>query len=183
MPNICSNYLKVAGPQETAVLFLQRLKGGGFNAFIPQPANLHDAELCAWRSHNWGDKWDIDPESSAFDLTNFKAQFVTAWQPPVAWFRHVASEYPMLTLEMRYEEGMNLLWGWLRSDADTGILTIATEELVNDDYDNDDDEEDSGRELLNERAVDWYLSDLPLAVSMGTTAGVNTDGEPISHIS
>jgi hypothetical protein len=175
MANICSNYLKVTGPQETAVLFLQRLKDGGFNAFIPQPTGLDDADVCDWRHHNWGDKWEIDPESSEFELTNLKARFDTAWNPPVAWFRYVAAEYPMLTMEMHYEESMNLLWGWLRSESETRVLTTATEEMLVDDY---DDEEYSGREFLTNRAVEWYSNDEPPAVSAGLIAGVSPDGEP-----
>jgi hypothetical protein len=146
MANICSNYLKLSGQRETALALLNQLKDGGFNAFIPEP---YDADN-HWRITMWGDKWDIDPEQSDFDLENLRAQFATAWNPPTGWFHHVAEAFPTVTIELRYEESGNLLWGWMKSDA--GILTVATEQPL---YDMDADPE---HEWMF-RASNWYHAD------------------------
>src|SRR5947209_1233358 len=100
MANICSNYLKLGGHRETAVALLNKLKDGGFNAFIPEPFDADNQ----WRAENWGDKWDIDRDESDFDIENLKVQFVTAYTPPTGWFRHVAEAFPTVTLELHYEE-------------------------------------------------------------------------------
>jgi hypothetical protein len=145
MANICSNYLKLSGQRETALALLNQLKDGGFNAFIPEPSDADNQ----WRIKMWGDKWDIDPEESEFDIPNLRARFVTAWNPPGAWFRHVAEAFLTVTLELRYEESGNQLWGWMKSEG--GVLTTATEQPL---YDVDADPE---HELFF-RASQWYSS-------------------------
>lgn len=144
MPNLCINYLKVGPTTEAARSFLERLAGGGFGAFVPEPP----AADIEWRIENWGEKWDIDDEQSEFDLGAGKASFVTAWKPPTEWFRRAARMFPALTLELHHEECGERLFGWMKSEA--GILTFASEEPVPDAM----DEEDLHPWVA--KAAEWY---------------------------
>lgn len=147
MANMCSNYLKVGATAVAARPFLEKLKKGGFGAFVPE---LTDADA-EWRCRNWGDKWDIEQDESEFDIEHGKGLFVTAWEPPTEWFRAVATQYPGLTFELHYEESGNRLFGWMKSQ--DGVLTFATEKWIGGD--------DSGVEGecggLESRAYDWYM--------------------------
>ena len=123
MANICCNDLQViTGHHSLGTEFLTKLRRDGFGGFIPEPADS-DSD---WRLRHWGDKWDILDGDSEFDIEHLRCQFTTAYTPPTAWFRHIATLYPALTVDLRYEESGEHLWGWMRSE--DGILTVATEE-------------------------------------------------------
>ncbi len=149
MPNICSNYLRVKGQPDAATEFLVRLQSGGFGAFIPEPLDSDNE----WRSRHWGDKWDIGDHCAVFDTEHLKCLFATAWQPPTAWFRHVAALYRTLTFELWYEESGNQLWGWMKSEG--GILTLAREEPLSECDEGSDECQEEGP--MFDRAASWYL--------------------------
>ena len=136
MPNWCLNKLGVHGPRETLENWLaaqasERPQRSGdpaenaeaepslftFSAQVPAPAG---AAWPNWHYAHWGTKHDIQeglPDIDWEDHDNLSMQFGSAWSPPLAWLKTVASLWPDLNFKLDYiEPGMDVC-GFLTFEA------------------------------------------------------------------
>ena len=111
MPNWCCNDLTISGdanPLSDVVARMSLHEGKRtllFNDFHPLPQE-EEENWYDWHCHHWGTKWDLDPRDTNVEIepTEIKVHCQTAWEPPEAWLRKVAEDFPALTFKLTYDE-------------------------------------------------------------------------------
>lgn len=111
MPNWCSNYVSILGPEEKMNEFYSLLALNqddppilSFDKVVPRP-KTEDANWHEWNNIHWGVKWEIEesyPEE--WDENSADYYFETAWGPPLAFFKTVSEMFPLLSVFVRYAE-------------------------------------------------------------------------------
>jgi len=135
MPNWCQNTVVVRGDNTNLSKFKEWLGNGEdlLSKIKPIPQQLVDttattlhtkesnAELAAlqeknlselgvkdwydWCYSNWGTKWDVDAEIDEGLHEDVVLSFESAWSPPQAAIREMASKFPELYVRHAYFEG------------------------------------------------------------------------------
>ena len=114
MPDICTNHLTVAGDKELLGNFEKAVAGYDdqgnplklcFNSLVPLPAGFSPdpGERNAWRTANWGTKWEaMDEIGFRRDNEGLHYDFDTAWDPPIGWLESASAKFPDLTLTLAF---------------------------------------------------------------------------------
>lgn len=128
MPNWCENSIEVTGPAGDIARFVgigigpddpekdreledyrditnnRDVESWRISRYYPTPDNVEDAY--DWHVEHWGTKWDCGCYASSFDVGSnyFNASFLSAWDPPVEWLRHVQRDFPTLRFKLLYVE-------------------------------------------------------------------------------
>jgi len=86
---------------------------------FPIPEGLDDCQSREWRVTHWGTKCIIAPEDNteAMECLKYKVKrnsngqmltmtvtFITAWTPPLIYFRDLQNLYPKLKFHLRYDD-------------------------------------------------------------------------------
>ena len=58
-----------------------------------------------WQTDHWGTKWDVSDVYIDRDERWWRADFDTAWSPPVYFLEKVSKDFPNLVFSMTYYEG------------------------------------------------------------------------------
>lgn len=114
MPNWCSNYLNVRGPEGDIALFkkLIRSRTDILDTFYPRPTGASEEMVTnethvssfGWSVDHWGTKWDIDVEVLHETIHELQLQFDSAWSPPTPGVHAISFLCPRLRFELKYEE-------------------------------------------------------------------------------
>lgn len=123
MPNWCSNYLEVYGPESEVRKLIESVKHEekvdgkihstplSFKKIIPEPDNKpEDWDWYKWHCDKWGTKWDAyevefyDPELREDGSYWTRYSFETAWAPPFQVIEKLINDYPQLHFKMHSEE-------------------------------------------------------------------------------
>lgn len=119
MPNWCSNLIEITGNEADIQTILEAKMS--FNKLLPsQVFSIEDdptrVKTITWRQRNWGTKWDIvdEEKNQLIDGNNvelcvsiedcIKADILTAWSPPIAFFENLTSQMEDLQVTMRFWE-------------------------------------------------------------------------------
>jgi hypothetical protein len=108
MPNWCNNSIVISGPYdvlfEVAKLCHTKENDFDFNGILPNPLCKSLKNYIDWNIQNWGTKWIFeDPQVELF-TDNISIYALSAWSPPIEFFKHLVKKYPFLTVEMVYAE-------------------------------------------------------------------------------
>jgi len=124
MPNWCNNHLTVKGESEEVQRFKLKAIGHGpwekppedekpsplnFHSLVPIPADVlqagYEAKGFDWEVQNWGCRWGAgDAELVDDNGCELFYQFDTAWNPPIAFLKLAAKQWPLLIFILEYEE-------------------------------------------------------------------------------
>lgn len=151
MPNWCENCIVIEGVSDDIQTFIkENIKDGelDFSLSVPRPENA--AEYCLeWNISHWGTKWNAyDCDINCLNNNNvLEISFITAWSPPLAWFKYVASKYSTLRFDIFYaEEGCDFSG---KSTYDNGQSIIEHMGMYGEYYgtihSSDSEEEDPGK--------------------------------------
>jgi Ferredoxin-like domain in Api92-like protein len=93
MPNWCYNNLTLTHSDSLKVNALYKNgKSNVFQHLRPRPVS-EDLNWYGWNLHNWGTKWDIDPEYFELESDNtIILGFDSAWAPPIQLYDFLVSE-------------------------------------------------------------------------------------------
>lgn len=166
MPNLCSNYLTVAGDKDELDKFVQSIKtvkDGEETVEIlknlyPCPAELYEAKAdfgktknthllekygandwYEWCNKHWGTKWgDYHTFIQQQSETSVDISFTTAWGPAVSGLVKVSEQFPNLVFINSFEEGGMCFVGAV-SINNGNIIHEAEGEYPNIDSDEDGD--------------------------------------------
>ena len=166
MPNLCSNYLTVAGDKDELDKFVQSIKtvkDGEETVEIlknlyPCPAELYEAKAdfgttknthllekygandwYEWCNKHWGTKWgDYHTFIQEQNETSVDISFTTAWGPAVSGLVKVSEQFPNLVFINSFEEGGMCFVGAV-SINNGNIIHEAEGEYPNIDSDEDGD--------------------------------------------
>lgn len=163
MPNDVENYLTVRGSKAR----VQQFRQGNFRRTpegeevldlalsFPIPSSIEsDQKRMEWCEKNWGadgayGQMQVNEEELPDGTVELDVGFDTAWEPPKAWVRKVASRYPALEIELKYVEPNGCYCGILRCK---GRTVLSYEEHAYGDSDNND----TARAFLKENFPDTY---------------------------
>ena len=125
MPSWCNNDLCICGNSTELKRFKENVYRGKhfFHSFVPMPEEIANTRCpnldkkrakelrirygydnwYDWAFGEWGTSRDVDLENFYKSSCLFTCIFA-AWDPPVAWLKKVAKQFPKLTFELFYEE-------------------------------------------------------------------------------
>ena len=109
MPNYCENVVIINGKEsDLTTIFEAKLS---FQKLYPRPAEK-DEDWYDWNCEHWGTKWDINEDDITITLNQnevggfeIEADFVTAWAPPIAFFKYLTKQMTHLQVRLKYYEG------------------------------------------------------------------------------
>ena len=112
MPNWCKNTLRVRSKNAEAMSRFLEVSSTVDNKFMlnkayPKPKKTDSIEgvsLTKWCEINWGTKWDVEGEIKITSNTEVEIAFESAWNPPVEWLEHIATQFLDCKFFLQYRE-------------------------------------------------------------------------------
>jgi hypothetical protein len=139
MPNWCNNSITITGSTQTIKTLWEEAHSaadgefGLLNAMYPMPQELKDTtapsadgsmDWYAWRTSEWGTKWDVSDEGLEFEdngdgTASITGWFDSAWAPPVGAFEEFTGMMDGVYAEIYYHEpGMAFVGYWSSEGGD-----------------------------------------------------------------
>jgi hypothetical protein len=112
MPNWCTCELEIEGDRIDLDNLFQAAKSEkgehedescfSLNKLVPTPEEAND-DIVAWRTHNWGTKWDINPTLDDQGEVIY-LKFDCAWSPPIEAIEKISKQFPAISFTLTFEE-------------------------------------------------------------------------------
>jgi hypothetical protein len=106
MPNWCMNVATISHTEPRMITLIKdaALSENFFQTLRPRPESQKE-NWYEWNLSNWGTKWDVSLENFVVEPSGIRADFDTAWGPPIAFLEHLV-EMGYVVECFYYEPGM-----------------------------------------------------------------------------